>query len=106
MEIYISGNRDQERRLEICGKETNTSFLIMDTAVDLKAWGFKYHWYSEEYRQNNGTKFLADFKALSAESVLGNMLYRLNFNCFPIWTFINLVIQLKNIWFKPFVIFN
>ena len=55
----------------ICGKQTNISFLIMESTADIQAWGFKYHSYTEEFRENNGTKFLADFIALPEESFLG-----------------------------------
>ncbi|XP_074632006.1 uncharacterized protein LOC141890434 isoform X2 [Acropora palmata] len=55
----------------ICGKQTNSSFLIMESTADIQAWGFKYHSYTEEFRANNGTKFLADFIALPEESFLG-----------------------------------
>ena len=74
--IYVTGERENDRRKStyICGKETNSSFLIMAKNADIEAWGFKYHWYSEEFRENNGTKFLANFKASSAESMFGNPL--------------------------------
>ena len=43
----------------------------MDSTADIQAWGFRYHSYTEEFRENNGTKFLADFIALPEESFLG-----------------------------------
>ncbi|XP_068682562.1 uncharacterized protein [Montipora foliosa] len=75
--IYVTGERENDRRKStyICGKETNSSFLIMAKNADIEAWGFKYHWYSEEFRENNGTKFLANFKASSAESMFGQTLH-------------------------------
>ena len=55
----------------ICGKQTNRSFLIMEKTADIHAWGFSYHSHTEEFRENNGTKFLVDFIALPEESFLG-----------------------------------
>ena len=55
----------------ICGKQTNSSFLIMAKTADIQAWGFNYHSYTKEFRENNGTKFLADFIAFPEESFLG-----------------------------------
>ena len=71
--IYITQEHYYYRRNEtyLCGKQTNISFLIMEKTADIEAWGFNYHSYSEGFRKNNGTKFLADFKALPEESFLG-----------------------------------
>ncbi|XP_067024678.1 uncharacterized protein [Acropora muricata] len=57
----------------VCGKQTNSSFLILEKAADIRAWGFNYH--SEEFRENNGTKFLADFTAFPEESFLGQTIH-------------------------------
>ena len=74
--IYVTGEREDDRSepTHICGKETNSSFLIMAKNADVEAWGFKYHFYSEEFRESNGTKFLANFKASPADTVFGNLL--------------------------------
>ena len=71
--IYIAGRHKYDRRnvTYLCGKQANISFLIMGKTADIQAWGFRYHSYTEEFRENNGTKFLADFKALPEGSFLG-----------------------------------
>lgn len=73
VEIYVTGKHEYDRRnvTYLCGKQTNISFLIMGKTADIQAWGFRYHSHTEEFRQNNGTKFVADFKALPEESFLG-----------------------------------
>ncbi|XP_015769308.1 PREDICTED: uncharacterized protein LOC107347850 [Acropora digitifera] len=83
--VYITGKHefdlkkfDPRNIAYLCGKQANISFLIMGKTADIKAWGFGYHSYTEEFRANNGTKFLADFKALHVESFLGQTI--------PLWT--------------------
>ena len=59
--------------MEFCGKKTNYSILINNRDVDIQAWGFYYHGHDDEFRKNNGTKFLVEFKALSEEDTTGNV---------------------------------
>ena len=75
VEVYIPGEHEHDKRsrIDICGKETNYSIVIMDKNSDIEARGFGYHRHEEEYRRNNGTKFIVDFKALPEESVIGNV---------------------------------
>ena len=71
--VYIKGKHEYDLRniTYLCGKQANISLLIMGKTADIHAWGFRYHSNTEEFRENNGTKFLADFKALPVESFLG-----------------------------------
>ena len=73
LKLYFPGEHEHEEigRYDVCGKETNYTLLIMDRVVNIEAWGFGHHRNDEEFRRNNGTKFLAEFKALSEESMTG-----------------------------------
>lgn len=64
---------DESKSMDFCGKETNYSILIKNRDVDIQAWGFHYHRHDDEFRKNNGTKFLVEFKAFSEEDLTGNV---------------------------------
>ena len=63
----------ESKSIDICGQETNYSILVKNRDVDVQAWGFNNHRHDEEFRRNNGTKFLIRFKALSEEETTGNV---------------------------------
>jgi len=59
--------------LELCGRIENLTLLITDNVLNLKAWGFGYHRYDDEYR--DGTRFLLDYKAVPGDltTVIGKV---------------------------------
>ena len=74
MKLYFpdKSEHDDDNGLELCGRIPNITLLIIDKVLDIKAWGFGYHRYDDEYRE--GTKFQLDYEAVSGEltSVIGN----------------------------------
>lgn len=56
---------DDSNGLELCGRIENLTLLITGKVLNLKAWGFGYHRYDDEYR--DGTRFLLDYEAVPGE---------------------------------------
>ena len=74
--MYFPGisENDENQATDLCGHiPENLTILVIDKVLNLRAAGFGYHRYEEEYR--NGTKFLIDYEVVKGEitTVTGNV---------------------------------
>ena len=68
LRMYFPGisENDENHATDLCGHiPENLTMLVIDKVLNLRASGFGYQRYAEEYR--NGTKFLIDYEAVKGE---------------------------------------
>ncbi|RMX38796.1 hypothetical protein pdam_00017678 [Pocillopora damicornis] len=68
LRMYFPGisENDENHATDLCGHiPENFTMLVIDKVLNLRASGFGYQRYAEEYR--NGTKFLIDYEAVKGE---------------------------------------